>query len=213
MDDYVRKLVDEFRDERSLYGDFCLAIFQLLNGLLQDGGYKYQIFYRVKDIEKLEEKLIRKKNEGKVYDGLKEIEDLAGIRIIFYLESDKDQFIRDIFDEISGDLKLEENKKETGYEATHIVAGLGPKRLHLSEYRKFDGLKYEIQLTSILHHAWAEIEHDIFYKEGAEIKKLHPKKLKHLRKRMARLMKKHINKASSQFEEIMAQIRRIKKEP
>jgi ppGpp synthetase/RelA/SpoT-type nucleotidyltranferase len=105
---------------------------------------------------------------------------------------------------------LEENKKETGYEATHITVALGPKRLHLTEYRKFDGLKCEIQLTSILYHAWAEIEHDIFYKEEAEIRKLHPKRLRSLKKRMAKIMKRHIKKAASEFEGIMTQIRKIR---
>jgi ppGpp synthetase/RelA/SpoT-type nucleotidyltranferase len=82
----------------------------------------------------------------------------------------------------------------------------------LSEYRKFEGLKCEIQLTSILYHAWAEIEHDIFYKEAAQMKRLHPKRLDHFRRRMAKIMKKHIKKASSKFEDIMVQIGRIGKE-
>jgi ppGpp synthetase/RelA/SpoT-type nucleotidyltranferase len=206
MDDLVKKLVNEFKDQRFLYEEFCLAVFQILNSLLRNAGYKYQIIYRVKELEKLEEKLGGKKADGRIYKALNEVEDLAGIRIIFYLESDRDRFIKNILDEISGELKLEHAKKETGYEATHIIAGLGPRRLLLSEYRKFDGLKCEIQLTSILYHAWAEIEHDIFYKEAAEI---NPKKLGRFRKRMAKIMKRHIKKASSEFEDIMIQIGRM----
>jgi hypothetical protein len=87
MDDYVRELVDAFKDERSLYEEFGLAVFKLLNSLLQNGGYKYQIFYRVKELGKLEQKVIRRKNEGTIYNGLKEIDDLVGIRIVFYAHS------------------------------------------------------------------------------------------------------------------------------
>jgi putative GTP pyrophosphokinase len=34
----------------------------------------------------------------------------------------------------------------------------------LTEFKKFEGLKCEIQLRSILQHGWAEIEHDLGYK-------------------------------------------------
>ena len=34
----------------------------------------------------------------------------------------------------------------------------------LPEYARYDGLKAEIQVRTILQHAWAEIEHDIQYK-------------------------------------------------
>jgi hypothetical protein len=34
----------------------------------------------------------------------------------------------------------------------------------LTEYRKFNDFKAEIQVRSILQHAWAEIEHDLGYK-------------------------------------------------
>jgi ppGpp synthetase/RelA/SpoT-type nucleotidyltranferase len=110
MDDLVKKPVDEFKEEKPLYEEFCLAVLQLLNSLLRNAGYKYQITYRVKELGNLEDKLARKKAEGKMYKALNEVEDLAGIRIIFYLESGKDQFIKNIVDEISGDLKLEHNK-------------------------------------------------------------------------------------------------------
>lgn len=37
-------------------------------------------------------------------------------------------------------------------------------RLQLSEYGKFSQLQAEIQIRSIIQHAWAEIEHDLGYK-------------------------------------------------
>lgn len=210
-EDIPKKLVREFREQIAHYEEFSLTIVKLLNSLLQDAGYKYQITHRVKQLANLEEKLARKMAEGKFYKALSDIEDLAGIRVIFYLESDKNQFIKSIIEEISGDLKLEYNRKATGYEAAHIIAGLGPRRLDLSEYRKFEALKCEIQVTSILYHAWAEIEHDIFYKEAAGIQNLHPWRLWYLRRRMKKIMNKHIRKASSEFEDIMTSIGKMER--
>jgi putative GTP pyrophosphokinase len=39
----------------------------------------------------------------------------------------------------------------------------------LPEYSRFEGCKVEIQVRSILQHAWAEIEHDLGYKSEREI--------------------------------------------
>ncbi|MDT8319146.1 MAG: RelA/SpoT domain-containing protein [Xanthomonadales bacterium] len=211
MEDIPKKLLQEFREQIAHYEEFSLTVVKLLDSLLQDTGYKYQITHRVKQLANLEEKLARKMAEGKIYKALSDIEDLAGIRVIFYLESDKNQFINSMLEEISGDLKLEYNRKASGYEAAHIIAGLGPRRLDLSEYRKFEALKCEIQVTSILYHAWAEIEHDIFYKEAAGIRRLHPWKHWYLRRRMKKIMDRHIRKASSEFEGIMASIGKMER--
>jgi putative GTP pyrophosphokinase len=44
--------------------------------------------------------------------------------------------------------------------------------LLLSEYRRFKDLKVEIQIRSILQHAWAEIEHDLGYKSKYSVPRL-----------------------------------------
>jgi len=46
----------------------------------------------------------------------------------------------------------------------HYVASLISEREKLTEYKRFAGIKVEIQIRSTLQHAWAEIEHDIGYK-------------------------------------------------
>jgi putative GTP pyrophosphokinase len=51
-----------------------------------------------------------------------------------------------------------------GYLSLHHVASLRPDRTYLLEYRRFSGLKFEVQTRSILQHAWAEMEHDLGYK-------------------------------------------------
>lgn len=39
----------------------------------------------------------------------------------------------------------------------------------MTEYKAFQGFKSEIQIRSILQHAWAEIEHDLGYKTTKEV--------------------------------------------
>jgi len=208
MDDYIKKLLDEYKEKRPLYGEFCFCVNNLIKSLLDNKGYKYQILYRVKELDKLEEKLTRRKEEGGIYKRLSEVEDLAGLRIIFYLESDKDKFIKDLQKEISGALKIEQEQKKSGYEAIHITISLGEKRLQLAEYEKFKNLKCELQITSILQHAWAEIEHDIIYKDINKIKEKNPSRFKSIQQKLDGILKHHIKKASSEFDKILNQIKK-----
>jgi ppGpp synthetase/RelA/SpoT-type nucleotidyltranferase len=53
-----------------------------------------------------------------------------------------------------------------GYASIHYLVRLKVNRTDLSEYSRFKGLVAEIQVRTILQHAWAEIEHDIQYKSA-----------------------------------------------
>jgi putative GTP pyrophosphokinase len=66
----------------------------------------------------------------------------------------------------------------------HYIAQLNTARSALVEYRKFSGIKFEIQIRSILQHAWAEIEHDLGYKSEVAI----PRDLKRRFSRLAGLL-------------------------
>ena len=58
---------------------------------------------------------------------------------------------------------------KVGYRSIHFIAKLKADRLKLPEYKKFKGLCFEIQIRTILQHAWAEIEHDKDYKFSGEL--------------------------------------------
>jgi len=202
------KIISDYKDKFPLYDQFCQTMQNLLTSLLDNGGYKYQITHRLKSLESLTDK-IRKR--GKEYRKLDDIHDLAGIRIVFYLESDKKRFIADLYKELTPqNLKLTERHKEKGYRATHVIASFGGKRLMLGEYKNFKGLQCEIQLTSALYHAWSEIEHDIFYKNDfSHIKQ--KSEMNKLKKDLENTMTKYIEKASSSFENVAKRVKEIGK--
>lgn len=205
-----RVLIAEYRRLRPVYADLCLSMSNLLYSLLQNGGYKFHLTHRVKDVEELRTKIRRRRD--RCYRVLGDVEDLAGVRVIFYLESDKESFIRELRRELSGEIRREDHCKEEGYRATHLTVSFGEKRYRLSEYRKFRDLKCEIQLTSILYHAWSEIEHDIFYKEDRDKPSGRGKKLSELRKRLSVLMNDHITRANDELEDIARQVKKIRRE-
>ena len=122
----------------------------------------HSISHRVKDSQSLREKMNR---PGKNYGQLSDITDLVGVRIITYLSEDVDRVSHLIESEFavdrinSIDKRLTNDPDRFGYASLHKVCSLSDSRLGLTEYAMYRGLKCEIQIRTILQHAWAEIEH------------------------------------------------------
>lgn len=202
-DYYLKKILSDYRNKRPLYEEFRGALHKLLDALLKENNYKYQIVSRTKSPERLREKFLRKSAEGIHYKSLYDIEDLVGIRVLFYTEADIDRFTRELKKEIDGTIQIEDKKQKNGYEAIHIILSLGHKRLQLSEYRHFSGLKAEVQVTSLIRHTWAEIEHDFIYKDISGLKKRNPEKFAVMEQKLGEILENHIKQASKEFEEII----------
>lgn len=199
---YVKNLTEEYEKKRPLYEEFCLAANKLLINILEQKKYKYQIYYRVKNSDRFKEKIIKKRKRRKIYENLPDVEDLAGVRIIFYLESEKEKFIKDLKNEIPNIVRIKEVEKKSGYKAKHIIMTLDKKRLELSEYKKFENLKCEVQLVSIFNHAWAELEHDWLYKNAHKFKNENRAKYKNAKKQMENIFKNYVRKLNSRFEKV-----------
>lgn len=100
---------------------------------------------------------------------LSEVTDLAGVRVITFFPKTLEQadlVIRHEFDVIERSDKGEALLKEErlGYRSVHYLVRMRDDRVKLLEYNRFRDLIAEIQVRTILQHAWAEIEHDIQYK-------------------------------------------------
>jgi putative GTP pyrophosphokinase len=125
----------------------------------------YQIQSRIKCFEKFEAKMNFRK-----YARPEEMNDFGAVRIICYLISER-QIISGLMEDNFRILKSDDKSTKLdvdrfGYTAIHLDAMLKENRIYLPEYEQFSGLKFEIQITTILQHAWAQIEHDRNYKGG-----------------------------------------------
>jgi ppGpp synthetase/RelA/SpoT-type nucleotidyltranferase len=163
----MHEITEEFKNDKKLYDDFKDKLDDLIKELLtyNDNSY-HKLETRVKEIEKLDEKVYRK--NGK-YKKLVDITDIIGIRIITYLEDEVDKIASLIEREFILDKENSIDKRELesdkfGYRSLHYIVSLTDQRQKLTEYQRFKDIKFEIQIRSILQHAWAEIEHDIGYK-------------------------------------------------
>ena len=207
--DIIKKFIDEYKSKLSIYEDFVKKVASFLEILLKDNEFRYQIVSnRAKEIKSLQKKIIKKKNLQKL-NSVTEIDDLAGCRIIFYLDKDIERFRNYIYKEFN---IIKDNLKysEDNYNARNIIVKLNKNREVLPEYAKFSGLKCEIQLTTILYHAWSEMNHDIIYKPQKELSDFDKQAFDLLKEQFADVMKDHIKKAQHTFDFISYKVEKIK---
>ncbi|MCM3003665.1 GTP pyrophosphokinase [Priestia koreensis] len=166
-------ILTQYKAKKELHNEFSAKVELLLKDILKQHDVNYHsIDSRVKEEDSLTRKI--DKANGK-YNELGDITDISGIRIITYFSDDVDNIAKiintefDIDEENSVDKRTKLDADRFGYLSLHYVVELKESRLSLAEYSRYKGFKLEIQIRSILQHAWAEIEHDLGYKSKTAI--------------------------------------------
>lgn len=159
-------------NNKGLY-EACGETVKRLIGVLLD---KNKISYHSIECRIKKEKSFLDKCENKKYDDpISQITDICGLRIITYTNHDVEKIKGMIEGEFRIDRsnsvdKFEQMKEDqVGYLSIHYIASLNAERENLTEYSRYKDLKFEIQIRTLLQHAWAEIEHDRSYKFSGEL--------------------------------------------
>lgn len=177
MADVREEILHEYDSVKGQYDVLGQKISDLLLELLGNDSIPISsVSFRVKGRDSLAKKITRKPQGH--YENLADITDICGLRIVTYFEDDVarvDGLIRREFlvDEANFVNKSEDlGDNEFGYRSVHEIISLGVPRCDLPENKRIKGLKAEVQIRSILQHAWAEIEHDLGYKSKAAVPRL-----------------------------------------
>ncbi len=124
---------------------------------------------RVKKLNQFIKKLERKKYK----DPFRQTEDLCGVRVICFFQNDVErigEIIKKDFKVINSvDKQKENNSTAFGYRSKHYVVKINKDWCKIPNYEGLEDLKVEIQVRTILMHAWAEIEHKLAYKKETHI--------------------------------------------
>ncbi|OKZ14439.1 GTP pyrophosphokinase [Bacteroides stercorirosoris] len=165
-------IIDEYKKEKPIYQRVAEKLQILINELLRENSiHIHQISCRIKEEDSLSNKISLKEDK---YKRLTDITDIVGIRIITYLDSDVDLVADMIKKEFNVDTANSIDKRKLdndvfGYRSLHFVASFSDERCKLTEFKVIKDKKFEIQIRSILQHAWAEIEHDLGYKSSISV--------------------------------------------
>jgi len=134
-----------------------------------------QIESRVKDrksaIEKFERKYLSNYTNSIILkDVTSKITDFVGIRIICSYEDEihiVEEIIKKNFTVIDKTDKTRDlvEKQKFGYKGVHLDVVLSDDRKKLDEYKKISSQSVEIQIRSLIQHAWSSLDHKIIYKK------------------------------------------------
>lgn len=159
----------DYDKEKNRFEQYSESLKSLLKTLIENEGVSiHTLEVRVKERQSLEQKIARKSK----YKNISEITDIVGVRVITHYSNDVDKIAEIIEREFLIDWDNSIDKRKTiehdrfGYLSLHYIISHIKKRCSLAEYSNHKKLKAEVQIRSILQHAWAEIEHDIGYKSN-----------------------------------------------
>ncbi|GGW06367.1 hypothetical protein GCM10010264_28180 [Streptomyces globisporus] len=170
----VDQFIARYSKEYDFYGKAAQLVTQALERDLNESGVRCIVTYRAKDITRLEEKCRKrapKKKYKTVEDIYEDIVDLAGVRIALYFPAEQDQVekaVNRLFDIAEKKSFPESNRRSTekefsGYSATHYRVRLKEREL-IGPDARYAKARVEVQVASVLMHAWSEVEHDLAYK-------------------------------------------------
>ncbi|CAM2966232.1 GTP pyrophosphokinase family protein [Deinococcus radiodurans] len=165
-------LVADYVSQLSEYEALRSAAVAHMARLLQEAGLNiHHVTARLKKPASLADKLRRKVGR---YHTLGDVTDLVGVRVITYFESDVAAVSRLVEGccEVDWDHSIDKSKMHDpdrfGYMGVHYVVRPSASQPEfaalLDAHPGLSDLRFEIQIRSILQHAWAEIEHDLGYK-------------------------------------------------
>ncbi|MGI8692897.1 MAG: hypothetical protein ACR2JK_08360 [Geodermatophilaceae bacterium] len=171
LDDFISRYVREY----DYYEQVARMAADLLDSSLQAEGIRSIVTSRAKSVKRLEEK-VRQRHLTHVYGSIADIYadvvDLAGVRVALYFPGEREQvgaLVNRLFDAYEpkrifpSNQNSSRDKRFSGYAAVHHRVRLRLQALGESE-RRYAAANIEIQVASVLMHAWAEVEHDLVYK-------------------------------------------------
>lgn len=174
--DLISEFISRYSREIDYYEKSAKMIADLIEASLRSEGVRAIVTSRAKNPGRLEEKTRNralKKEYKNINDIYKDIVDLAGVRVALYFpgEIDKVGRIIESICTIDGDPIIFKGTSKndypkarfSGYWAHHYRVFLRDNNLNESQ-KRYTEARVEVQVASVLMHAWSEVEHDLVYK-------------------------------------------------
>lgn len=154
-------LAADFEGLRPTLQARCVALRETVEAILEERGLVvHLVSARVKSVASVRHKLAR---PDRTYASLWDLTDLVGLRITTYFEDTIEAVARAVesafpvdYDHSIDKLRIRDHGR-FGYRSLHYVCRLGGEGVPPEA-------RFEIQVRTVLQHAWAEVEHDLGYK-------------------------------------------------
>ena len=164
LDPHCEAILEEYQSNLQRFREVEQTVKQKLNDTFREAGLLVAaIESRVKAYDSLAGKLELK---GQKYKSLADITDILGLRVITFYIDDVDKVasaVEKLF-EIDWENTIDKRK-------IHEIDSFGYLSLHYICSVPGFPYRFEIQMRTLLQHAWANMDHDTGYKSGVEIPK------------------------------------------
>ncbi|MGZ6740815.1 MAG: DUF429 domain-containing protein [Nocardioides sp.] len=170
-DGVVQEAVREYAARHPLLREAADQYVALVQTVLDEAGINYlSVTGRAKSVSSFAAKAARTVDGVPVFvDPLRDITDTIGVRVITYVHAD----VAAVADLLGDQVVVHDDRdmgQETasqgrfGYASRHLLIGLDATREGEPGYAALRGRRAQVQIRTVLQHAWAEFEHDIRYK-------------------------------------------------
>ena len=184
MEAHIEELLSQYRSLKGTFSSMADGIPKRLEEFFAEAGIIVAaVEHRVKTEESLKGKLALK---GGKYKDIFDITDLVGIRVItFYIDDvDKVASVLERLFEIDWENSIDKRKVHEidsfGYLSLHYICRIPESSWHDPAYPDLNKIRFEVQMRTVLQHAWANMNHDTGYKSGVEIPKVYLRNLSRL---------------------------------
>jgi ppGpp synthetase/RelA/SpoT-type nucleotidyltranferase len=173
LDPHCEAILQEYRDALPQCKTVAKEVYNTLKSTFDKAGLLVAaIEYRVKAEDSLAGKLELK---GGKYKSLADITDIIGLRVITFYTDDVDKVASAVERLFTVDWDNSVDKRKI-----HEIDSFGYLSLHYICSMEGFPYRFEIQMRTVLQHAWANMNHDTGYKSGVEIPKVYLRNLSRL---------------------------------
>ena len=149
-------IMSEYYQHVDVYKKMQHDVEDIINTLIEANHIKISTMsLRIKSEQALRNKVISKDK----YQHLEDITDILGCRILTLFESDVERILElledtfEVCEIVDKRKKSKHNRIEFGYNSVHMVVKFTDERCKLVEYQKYQDIRFEIQLRTVLQHA------------------------------------------------------------
>ncbi|AHI19714.1 GTP pyrophosphokinase [Corynebacterium casei] len=167
----ISKLSNQYHEWVRVHPRAAREFRDAIEDLLNDAGIIFdRVAARVKGWPSLKAKAKKRNIDGELMypNPWDDIQDIVGVRVNVFHSTVIPEAIT-IFGDSFEVIKSVDKAAETrvaggfGYGSHHLVLRVTEDMEDLAD---FVGMRFEVQIRTVLQHAWAEFEHDIRYKQG-----------------------------------------------
>ena len=184
LNPHTQDMLAQYRSLLPVYEKMAEVIPERLKGFFAEAGIIVAtVEHRVKAEDSLAGKL---KLKGGKYRDIFDVTDVVGIRVItFYIDDvDKVASVLERLFEIDWENSIDKRKAHEidsfGYLSLHYICRIPESSYTVAEHPELNKIRFEVQMRTVLQHAWANMNHDTGYKSGVEIPKTYLRNLSRL---------------------------------